>query len=84
MPGLRTPISDSSRLAEGFRCSVAGRVQALSSSGIHHHAQEAAEAAEAAAAQGKFWEMHALLFERQNAASHEGSDPLRRRNEPGC
>src|SRR5215469_16532046 len=36
-------------------------------SGVHPHAQEAAEAAEAAAAQGKFWEMHALLFERQNA-----------------
>src|SRR5215471_20251306 len=36
-------------------------------SGIHHHAQEAAEAAEAAGAQGKFREMHALLFERQNA-----------------
>jgi protein-disulfide isomerase len=36
-------------------------------SGIHHHAQQAAEAAEAAAAQGKFWEMHTLLFERQDA-----------------
>ena len=36
-------------------------------SGIHHHAQEAAEAAEAAGAQGKFWEMHTLLFERQHA-----------------
>jgi len=36
-------------------------------SGIHPHAQQAAEAAEAAAAQGKFWEMHALLFEHQNA-----------------
>ncbi len=36
-------------------------------SGIHHHAQQAAEAAEAAGAQGKFWEMHALLFERQHA-----------------
>ena len=36
-------------------------------SGIHHHAQQAAEAAEAAGAQGKFWEMHALLFERQEA-----------------
>ena len=36
-------------------------------SGIHHHAQQAAEAAEAAAAQGKFWELHGLLFERQNA-----------------
>jgi protein-disulfide isomerase len=36
-------------------------------SGIHHHAQQAAEAAEAAGAQGKFWEMHTLLFERQTA-----------------
>lgn len=36
-------------------------------SGIHPHAQQAAEAAEAASAQGKFWEMHALLFEHQNA-----------------
>jgi protein-disulfide isomerase len=33
-------------------------------SGIHPHAQQAAEAAEAAGAQGKFWEMHTLLFER--------------------
>ncbi len=29
---------------------------------IHPHALRAAEAAEAAAAQGKFWEMHTLLF----------------------
>jgi len=36
-------------------------------SGIHHHAQQAAEAAEAAGAQDKFWEMHRLLFERQDA-----------------
>jgi protein-disulfide isomerase len=36
-------------------------------SGIHHRAQQAAEAAEAAGAQGKFWEMHTLLFERQEA-----------------
>jgi protein-disulfide isomerase len=36
-------------------------------SGIHRHAQQASEAAEAAGAQGKFWEMHTLLFERQQA-----------------
>ena len=30
----------------------------------HPHALEAAEAAEAVGAQGKFWEMHDLLFER--------------------
>ncbi len=31
----------------------------------HPHALAAAEAAEAAASQGKFWEMHDLLFRRQ-------------------
>ena len=36
-------------------------------SGIHPHAQQAAEAAEAAGAQSKFWEMHTMLFERQKA-----------------
>jgi protein-disulfide isomerase len=34
---------------------------------LHPHAQQAAEAAEAAAAQGKFWEMHDYLFEHQRA-----------------
>jgi protein-disulfide isomerase len=33
----------------------------------HPHAQHAAEAAEAAGAQGKFWEMHDILFENQHA-----------------
>jgi len=33
----------------------------------HAHAQQAAEAAEAAASQGKFWQMHDLLFENQRA-----------------
>jgi protein-disulfide isomerase len=36
-------------------------------SGIHPRAQEAAEAAEAASQQGRFWEMHDLLFRNQNA-----------------
>jgi protein-disulfide isomerase len=36
-------------------------------SGIHPHAQQAAEAAEAAGAQGRFWEMHDLLFQNQAA-----------------
>ena len=31
----------------------------------HPHAEHAAEVAEAAGAQGKFWEMHDLLYERQ-------------------
>jgi protein-disulfide isomerase len=32
---------------------------------IHPHAERAAEAAEAAGAQGRFWEMHDLLYENQ-------------------
>jgi protein-disulfide isomerase len=34
---------------------------------MHPYAEHAAEAAEAAGAQGRFWEMHDLLFENQNA-----------------
>jgi Na+/H+ antiporter NhaA len=36
-------------------------------SDVHPHAQLAAEAAEAADDQGAFWEMHDLLFDRQDA-----------------
>jgi protein-disulfide isomerase len=32
---------------------------------VHMHAVQAAEAAESAGAQGRFWEMHSLLFEHQ-------------------
>jgi len=35
--------------------------------GIHRHALAAASAAEAAARQGRFWDMHELLFHRQKA-----------------
>ena len=38
---------------------------------IHPHAQECAEAVEAAHAQGRFWELHDLLFHRQKALAHE-------------
>jgi protein-disulfide isomerase len=33
---------------------------------LHAHAQQAAEAAESAGEQGKYWEMHDLIFERQH------------------
>ncbi len=38
---------------------------------VHPHALHAAYAAEAAALQGKFWEMHDLLFENQDALEDE-------------
>src|SRR3954468_6030597 len=37
----------------------------------HPHAEHAAEAAEAAGGEGKFWEMHDMLFENQNALEDE-------------
>jgi len=40
-------------------------------SNAHPHAQHAAEAAEAAGVQGKFWEMHDVLFENQDALEDE-------------
>jgi protein-disulfide isomerase len=43
--------------------------------GIHPHALAAAAAAEAAARQGRFWDMHALLFHRPRALD---DDDLRR------
>src|SRR5580765_3737760 len=43
--------------------------------GIHPHALAAAAAAEAAARQGRFWDMHELLFHRQKAL--EDADLLR-------
>lgn len=38
-------------------------------SSIHQYAQKAAEASECASEQGKFWEYHDMIFERQNSLS---------------
>lgn len=40
---------------------------------FHQHAQKAAEAAECADEQGKYWEYHDLLFEKQSEWSDAGS-----------
>jgi formate-nitrite transporter family protein len=41
-------------------------------SAIHTHASESAQAAEAAGAQGKFWEMHDVLYKHQkDLADHD-------------
>ena len=54
------------RVARSLASRSASRLPAPSLSGIHPHALQAAEAAEAAGAQGRFWEMHDLLFANQN------------------
>jgi len=45
---------------------------------VHPHAVQAAEAAECAGAQGRFWEMHAILFERQRALERVNLDAYAR------
>jgi formate-nitrite transporter family protein len=53
----------------GDRLCFAFRNFPLSNS--HPHAEHAAEAAEAAAVQGRFWEMHDVLYENQDALEDE-------------
>jgi len=59
------------RAIERVERELAGRVRFafrhLPLTQIHPHALAAAAAAEAAARQGSFWEMHAVLFHRQKA-----------------
>ena len=43
---------------------------------IHQNAFRAALATEAAGLQGKFWEMHDILFERQNEWSNKSGDDI--------
>ena len=50
--------------------------------GFHDNAQIAAEASLAAHAQGKFWEMHDLLFANARALGRENLDGLRRADRP--
>ena len=58
-------------LADNFAGDVRFVYRHFPISALHPQAQLAAEAAEAAAAQGKFWEMHHLLYMNQHALELE-------------
>jgi protein-disulfide isomerase len=64
-PDCRNALPIVRKLAEEFgpRLRVAFRNFPVVT--IHRHASVAAQAAEAAAAQGKFWQMHSMLYEHQ-------------------
>jgi protein-disulfide isomerase len=61
--GAAYPVTKALQQALGENLRFAYRHFPLSQ--IHPHSYQAAEAAEAAGAQGRFWEMHDMLFENQ-------------------
>ena len=67
--GQAYPVVKEIQKRLGNRLCFAFRNFPLSNS--HPHAQHAAEAAEAAGDQGRFWQMHDLLYENQNALEDE-------------
>jgi protein-disulfide isomerase len=67
--GRAYPIVKSAQRRLGSRLRFVFRTFPLAEA--HPHAQHAAEAAEAAGAQGKFWEMHDMIFEHQDALEDE-------------
>jgi protein-disulfide isomerase len=63
--GAAHPVVEEVRRIMGVRLRFVYRHFPLTN--VHPHAESAAEAAEAAGAQERFWPMHDLLFERQDA-----------------
>src|SRR5437660_1130929 len=72
-PGATWPTANTRRLP--FRCLRTSSRRVASPVGMAltatRTAERAGEAAEAAGAQGRFWQMHDLLFENQNALEDE-------------
>ncbi len=64
-PACAQAHPDVKRLKEEFASDITFVFRHFPLASIHPNAQLAAEAAEAAAAQGKFWEMHDKIFETQ-------------------
>ena len=67
--GRAYPIVKAAQRSLGDKLALVYRHFPLSE--VHPHATQAAEAAEAAGAQRKFWEMHAMLFEHQDALDEQ-------------
>jgi formate-nitrite transporter family protein len=63
--GMAYPVVKAMQRELGSRLRFVFRNFPLAES--HPHARHAAEVAEAAAAQGKFWEMHDMIYEHQGA-----------------
>lgn len=63
------------QVVEEYKDTVSFQFRNLPLTQIHPNAFSAARAAEAADKQGKFWEMHDMLYQNQEAWS-EGSDPM--------
>ena len=66
-PYTRLAFREIERVEQELRGNVRFAYRHYPLTEIHPHALAAAEAAEAAAIQGRFWEMHELLFHRQKA-----------------
>lgn len=67
--GMAAPIVKNAQRALGNQLRFVFRHFPLGE--IHTHARLAAQAAEAAGAQGRFWEVHEMLFEHQDALEPE-------------
>ncbi|HEX4862976.1 MAG TPA: DsbA family protein [Acidimicrobiales bacterium] len=66
-PYSRQAYREIQQVEKGFTEGVRFAFRHFPLTQIHPHAMSASKAAEAAAAQGKYWEMHDLLFQRQKA-----------------
>jgi len=76
-PACRTYYFVVKQLMVEFGAKIAFVYRDFPLTGIHANAEVAARAAEAAGKQGKFWQMHDLLFEKQNEwASAANPEPM--------
>jgi protein-disulfide isomerase len=74
-PYSRRAIREIERVERRFEGGIRFAFRHFPLTQIHPHALAASAAAEAASLQGRFWDMHALLFHRQKALEE---DDLRR------